>query len=152
MLERYLAWLITSPLGHGAREDAVKAPTAFFQAIRQHGWDDTLAATALFFPGALPARPPRLTRRLAEYVMAQVEEAGALVLDHRVHGGRVPRPSGAPASAPTVVCQPDRAGRTTSGSSYETEPDSSASGHRWPIGARSLVLMVGHVVGAASHH
>ena len=73
VLERYLAWLITSSLGHGARKDAVKAPTTFFQAIRQHGWDDTLAATALFFPGDIPARPPRLTRRLAEYVMAQVE-------------------------------------------------------------------------------
>lgn len=73
VLERYLAWLITSSLGHGAREDAVTSPTTFFQAIRQHGWDDTLAATALFFPGDLPSRPPRLTRRLAEYVMAQVE-------------------------------------------------------------------------------
>jgi hypothetical protein len=73
VLERYLAWLMTSSLGHGAREDTVTSPTTFFQAIRQHCWDDTLAATALFFPRDLPPRPPRLTRRLAEYVMAQVE-------------------------------------------------------------------------------
>ena len=72
VLERYLAWLMTSPLGRGAKQDAVTSPTTFFQAIRQHGWDDTLAATALFFPGDIPPRPPRLTRHLAEYVMAQV--------------------------------------------------------------------------------
>ena len=49
------------------------APSMFFQATRQHGWDDTLASTAVFFPRDIPARPPRRTRHLAEYVMAQVE-------------------------------------------------------------------------------
>ena len=45
----------------------------FFQAIRQHDWDPSLPATAVFFPGDLPARPPRLTRHVAEHIMAQVE-------------------------------------------------------------------------------
>lgn len=73
LLERYLAWLVNQPLGRGAKEDAVTAPGCFFQAIRQHGWDDTLPTTAVFFPGDLPPRPPRLTRHLTEHVMTQVE-------------------------------------------------------------------------------
>ena len=48
-----------SRFGHGAKEDAVTAPGAFFQAIRQHGWDDSLPTTAVFFPGDTPPRPPR---------------------------------------------------------------------------------------------
>jgi site-specific recombinase XerD len=73
LLERYLAWLVTQPLGHSTKEDAVTAPGAFFQAIRQHGWDDSLPTTAVFFPGDMPPRPPRVTRHVAEHVMAQVE-------------------------------------------------------------------------------
>lgn len=78
LLERYLAWLVTQPSGLGAREDAVTAVSMFFQAIRQHGWDDTLPTTAVFFPGDTPRRPPRLSRRLAEHVMAQVESPANL--------------------------------------------------------------------------
>jgi integrase len=70
VLERYLAWLVTQPTGRGAKDDAVTAPGCLFHAIRQHGWDDTLPTTAVFFPGDLP---PRLTRHLTEHVMAQVE-------------------------------------------------------------------------------
>ena len=73
VLERYLAWLVSAPLGRGAKEDAVTAPAMFFQAIRQHGWDESLPATALFFPGDVPARPLQPARHLAEFVMAQVE-------------------------------------------------------------------------------
>ncbi len=73
LLERYLAWLASQPIGHGAREDGITALGAFFQSIRMHGWDDTLPATALLFPGDIPPRPPRLTRHLAEHVMTQVE-------------------------------------------------------------------------------
>ena len=42
LLERYLAWLATQPVGHGAKEDAVTGVHLLFSAIRQHGWDDTL--------------------------------------------------------------------------------------------------------------
>jgi integrase len=73
LLERYLAWLATQSIGRGAKEDAVTAPGVLFQAIRQHDWDQSLPTTAVFFPGDLPARPPRLARHVAEHIMAQVE-------------------------------------------------------------------------------
>jgi len=44
------------------------------RAIRQHDWDPTLPTTAGFFAGDTPRRPPRLSRRLSEHVMAQVNE------------------------------------------------------------------------------
>ncbi len=78
LLERYLAWLATSGLGPGAKEDAVTAVGMFFQAVRQHDWDPALSTTAVFFAGDLPPRPSRVTRHLAEHVMAQVEAAGNL--------------------------------------------------------------------------
>ena len=61
------------PSATARRRTRVTAPGIFFQAIRQHDWDDSLPTTAVFFPGDLPARPPRLTRRVAEHIMAQVE-------------------------------------------------------------------------------
>jgi len=73
LLERYLAWLSTAGLGHGAREDAVTCLGMFFQALRQHDWEPSLPTTATFFAGDLPSRPSRVTRHLAEYVMAEVE-------------------------------------------------------------------------------
>ena len=73
LLERYLAWVANQPIGRGAKEDAVTAPGMFFQAIRQHDWDDRLPTTAVFFPDDLPARPARLARRVAEHIMAQIE-------------------------------------------------------------------------------
>ena len=73
LLERYLAWLATAGLGHGAREDAVTCLGMFFQALRQHDWDPTLPTTAVFFAADMPPRPSRVTRHLAEHVMAQVE-------------------------------------------------------------------------------
>ncbi len=73
LLERYLAWVVTQPIGRGAKEDAITAPGIFFQAIRQHDWDRSLPTTAVFFPGDLPARPPRVTRHVAEHIMVQVE-------------------------------------------------------------------------------
>ncbi len=78
LLERYLAWLATSGLGHGAREDAVTCLGMFFQALRQHEWEPSLPTTAVFFTGDLPSRPGRVTRHLAEHVMAQVESPANL--------------------------------------------------------------------------
>lgn len=40
--------------------------------------DDTLPTTAVFVIGDLPTRPPRLSRRLSEHVMAQVESPANL--------------------------------------------------------------------------
>ena len=76
--ERYLAWLASQAIGHGARTDAITSVSAFLQAIRQHGWDATLPVTAAFFPGGIPARPPRLTRHLAEHIMTRVESPANL--------------------------------------------------------------------------
>lgn len=78
LLERYLAWLSTQPGGQSIKEDSVGGVHRFFQAIRQHGWDDTLPPTAMFVPGDYPPRPPRLTRHLSEHVMAQIEHPANL--------------------------------------------------------------------------
>ena len=78
LLERYLAWLASEAIGHGARTDAITSVSAFLQAIRQHGWDATLPVTAAFFPGDIPSRPPQLTRHLAEHIMTQVESPANL--------------------------------------------------------------------------
>ena len=73
LLERYLAWIAGELDSQTMKEDAVTCLNTFFQAIRQHGWDPTLPTTAVFFTGDTPRRPPRLSRRLSEHVMAQVE-------------------------------------------------------------------------------
>lgn len=86
LLERYLAWQSTEPGGQAIKEDGATALTGLFQAIRQHGWDDTLPTTAVFFPGDTPKRRPQLSRQLAEHVMAQVESPANL--------GRWPDPQG----------------------------------------------------------
>ena len=78
LLERYLAWMAGQSSGQALKEDAVTCLHTFFQAIRQHGWDDNLPATAVFFPGDAPRRPPRLSRRLSEHVMAQIESPANL--------------------------------------------------------------------------
>jgi len=79
LLERYLAWLATQPGGQSLKEDCVGGLQTFFQAIRQHGWDDSLPTTAGFFPGDYPPRlRAPVTRHLAEHVMAQVEQPANL--------------------------------------------------------------------------
>ena len=88
LLERYLAWLATAELGPGAREDAVTCLGMFFQALRQHGWDDSLPTTAVFFAGDLPPPP-----------------AAALPSAGRTRDG-----PGRSAGQPGPVAQPARAG------------------------------------------
>ena len=67
-------WVANQPIGHGAKEDAVTAPGDLLPGRSANtAGTDSLPTTAVFFPGDLPARPARLTRRVAEYVMAQVE-------------------------------------------------------------------------------
>ena len=78
VLERYLAEL--QSCGHGAKShgELIGLVNAFFQAIRQHGWDASLPANAMFFAEDYPKRPQRLPRALAEHVMAQVERTDNL--------------------------------------------------------------------------
>lgn len=66
VLERYLAWVSTQTFGDGAKDDCITTLGAFFQAIRQHGWGETLPTTAVFVTGDIPRRPPRLSRQLAD--------------------------------------------------------------------------------------
>ena len=60
------------------KKTRIGALNLFFQAIRQNGWDDTLPGTAAFYPGDIPAVPEQVDRRLAEYVMAQIEAPASL--------------------------------------------------------------------------
>jgi integrase len=78
LLERFLAWLPGQRGGTSSNEGRVGGLHLFFQAIRQHGWDDTLPTTAVFFTGDIPRRRQRVTRYLAEHVMAQVEQPANL--------------------------------------------------------------------------
>ena len=74
VLERFLAWQASQPGSASSHQHQIGTLQAFFQAIRQHRWDDTLPTTAVFFAGDGPPRPPLMPRHLAEHVMAQVEQ------------------------------------------------------------------------------
>jgi integrase len=86
LLERFLAWLSSQSGAPSTHQHQVGSLHTFFQAIRQHGWDDTLPTTAVFFTGDAPARPPRLTRHLAEHVMAQIELPANMARWHNPDG------------------------------------------------------------------
>ncbi|MBD4583313.1 site-specific integrase, partial [Xanthomonas citri pv. citri] len=45
----------------------------FFTTIRQHGWDDSLPSTVMFFSEDFPKEAIRQPRALSETVMAQLE-------------------------------------------------------------------------------
>jgi integrase len=78
LLERYLVWLSDLPGGLSANESRIGGLHLFFQAIRQHGWDPSLPTTAAFFTGDSPRRRQRVTRYMAEHVMAQIEQPANL--------------------------------------------------------------------------
>lgn len=73
VLERYLADLHADVGGRPSHGDHIGQLNSFLHAVRQHGWDDTLPATALLFADDYPARAERPPRALAEQVMAQIE-------------------------------------------------------------------------------
>jgi integrase len=74
VLEGYLADLQREMHGSQRQGSHIGLLNNFFQSIRQHGWDDTLPATAMFFTEDQPRRAGRLPRALAEHVMSQVED------------------------------------------------------------------------------
>jgi integrase len=79
LLERYLASLHHELSGKtGALRDSVGELNTFLLAIRSHGWDESLPATAMFFPADYPKEPERLPRALAAHVMAQAEDPANL--------------------------------------------------------------------------
>jgi integrase len=78
LLERYLADLHAEMAGSQRQGSHIGLLNSFFTAIRQHHWDGTLPATAMFFPEDLPRRSERPPRALAGHVMAQVEHPANL--------------------------------------------------------------------------
>jgi len=78
LLERHLAWVMSGSGGPGVKKTRIGGLNLFFQAIRQHRWDDTLPGTAAFYPGDTPPVPEQVSRQLAEYVMTQVESPASL--------------------------------------------------------------------------
>jgi len=78
LLERFLAWLAGLPIGASTRIRHIGGVHMFLQAIRRHGWDDRLPATAVIYRGDYPQRPARASRSLAEYVMTQLEQPASL--------------------------------------------------------------------------
>jgi integrase len=78
LLERYLAILHADMGGRQCHFQHVGALNGFLRAVRQHGWDDALPASAMIFPEDYPKRGARLPRALAAHVMAQVEQPASL--------------------------------------------------------------------------
>jgi len=74
VLERYMAFLRAGDLaGRTVHRTMIGQLNLFLTAIRQHGWDDTLPTTAMFFPEDFPKAGQRLPRALSDHVMAQLE-------------------------------------------------------------------------------
>jgi integrase len=78
LLERYLASLHAELGGRKLHGEHVEHLNGFLTAIRQHGWDPALPASAMIFPEDYPKRGQRLPRALAERVMVQVEDPSNL--------------------------------------------------------------------------
>jgi len=80
LLERYLADL-SAGLGGDRRAigEAAGELNTFLLAVRRHGWEPSLPATAMFFPGDYPRQGSgRLPRALAAHVAAQAEDPANL--------------------------------------------------------------------------
>jgi integrase len=80
LLERYLAALHAEVAGSERHGKYIAQLGLFFQALRQHQWDTSLPAGAVFFPEDRPKQPRRLPRALPEHVMAQLEAPANLDL------------------------------------------------------------------------
>jgi integrase len=79
LLERYLARLHRELGGNRrALTEHIGQLNTFLLAIRRHGWDPSLPASAMFFPEDYPKAGGRLPRALAAHVMAQVENPANL--------------------------------------------------------------------------
>lgn len=74
LLERYLAELHFELAGRNVHAERIGQVSGFLHAIRRHGWDDSLPASAMFYYEDYPKRGQLLPRALAEHVMAQLED------------------------------------------------------------------------------
>jgi site-specific recombinase XerD len=73
LLERYLADLHVELTGRKVHGERISQLHSFLQAVRRHGWDDSLPQNAMFFTEDYPKRGQQLPRALAELVMTQLE-------------------------------------------------------------------------------
>ena len=78
VLERYLADLSAELGGRPAHRSHVGLVNQFLRAVRHHGWDLSLPATATFYPEDFPKGAVQLPRAVPGYVMAQVERPSNL--------------------------------------------------------------------------
>jgi integrase len=78
VLECYLAHLHTEFGGRPAHRTRIGLLSAFFQAIRQHGWDHSLPTNTVFHSEDYPKDSLQPPRALSENVMAQLEEPANL--------------------------------------------------------------------------
>jgi len=79
LLERYLASLHRELAGNNRElRGSVGELSTFLLAIRRHGWEPSLPATAMFFPEDYPKPARPLPRALAAHVMAQAEDPASL--------------------------------------------------------------------------
>lgn len=69
---------MSQPGGNDVKRHRISSLNVFFQAVRQHGWDDSLPGRAAFYAGDTPPIRAQVDRRLAEFVMAQVESPANL--------------------------------------------------------------------------
>jgi integrase len=74
VLEDYLADLHDEFAERPVRRTHIGLLNLFFVAIRQHGWDASLPASATFYPEDYPKDGEHLPRAVAEHVMTQVEQ------------------------------------------------------------------------------
>ena len=79
LLERYLASLHRDLAGNTREQrGSIGELSTFLLAIRRHGWEPSLPATAIIFPEDYPKAARPLPRALAAHVMAQVEDPANL--------------------------------------------------------------------------
>jgi integrase len=78
LIERYLADLHAEFGGRRTHAHHLGALAGFLRAIRQHGWDSTLPATAVVLPEDYPARGKLLPRALPPAVLAQIQQPASL--------------------------------------------------------------------------
>ena len=78
LLERYLAGLHAELAGRNVHAERIGQLSSFLHAIRRHGWDDSLPASAMFHYDDYPKREQLLPRALAEHVMTQLEDPANL--------------------------------------------------------------------------
>lgn len=78
LLERYLADLHHEYAGRVTHARHLGQLGAFFDAIRRHGWDTSLPATAAIYAEDYPKHGQRPPRALSEHVMTQLEDPANL--------------------------------------------------------------------------